>query len=92
MADACRSAAQTDRRNALQAASQERDTGLKCRTTCGLVNEIKHDAATGATKKEAGHVSYTLYSGDAQTADFERDPHFAAGDKIGLQDGKLIKR
>lgn len=44
---ACHKAAEVSRRNALKAASAERDLGLKCRSSCGLVTEVKAEEKDG---------------------------------------------
>ena len=43
----CTQAAANERRGALKLASEERDVGLKCRSSCGLVNEVRHEEREG---------------------------------------------
>jgi len=94
---ACRNAAQTDRKRALLAASAERDAGLKCLNRCGLVTGVKDDAQKADKRKKAKparhwQVAYQLYDGTTANADFTHRPKLAAGDKIRLDGGKLLKR
>ncbi|MBV8657199.1 MAG: glycine zipper 2TM domain-containing protein [Burkholderiales bacterium] len=44
---ACKQSAARDRQLALKAASAERDAGLKCRNTCGLINEVRREERDG---------------------------------------------
>src|SRR6516164_6482538 len=44
----CKSAADHTRQAALKAASNERDIGLKCRSTCGLLTEMRQEPREGS--------------------------------------------
>ncbi|MBV8657457.1 MAG: glycine zipper 2TM domain-containing protein [Burkholderiales bacterium] len=43
----CKQAAAHDRQAALKAASAERDAGLKCRSSCGFINEVRQETQDG---------------------------------------------
>lgn len=54
---ACRKHAEQTRQEALKAASAERDAGLKCRSSCGVVTAVRHedrDGEASATGTVAG--------------------------------------
>jgi hypothetical protein len=94
---ACRNAAQADRKRALQQASAERDMGLKCLNSCGLVTKVADDAQKADKHKKARaathwQVAYQLYDGTAANTTFDHKPKLAAGDRIRVDDGKLLKR
>lgn len=96
-AASCKKAASKTRQDALIAASKERDTGLKCRATCGLVTEIKQEERDGEGSMVgtvgggvAGAVIGRKLAGDASSAN--KNVATAVGAVGGALIGKKIEQ